>query len=227
MNAKKSKKGNLENERTIFFQIGLILSLAFILAAFEWETEQRHQIDLNTSGRTDVIEEIVDVTFHKKEIPPKPEPVITPIFIEVKNETEINEEIVYTSEVTEETENNPFLVIEEAEKEPDEKTIFTSVAEMPTFPGGMEALYKYLKDNLTYPRTAVEANISGTVYVDFVVWKDGSIRMAEVVRRIGGGCDEEALRVVENMPNWNPGIQRTLKVNVQMNLPVKFKLNNN
>ena len=227
MNVKKSKNGNLENKRGIFFQVGLILSLAFVLAAFEWETEHRNQIDFNTFDRGDVIEEIIDVTFQKKELPPKPQPVVTPVFIEVKNDEHIEDEILITSEVTLETENNPFIVLEEAEKETEEQTIFTSVGEMPTFPGGMEALYQYLKDNLTYPKTAVDANISGTVYVDFVVWKDGSIRMAEVVRKIGGGCDEEALRVVQNMPHWNPGIQRTLKVNVQMNLPVKFKLNRN
>lgn len=226
MKAKKSKKGNLENKRGIFFHIGLILSLAVVLTAFEWRSKQFNQIDMYTLDRGDEIEEIIDITIHKKELPVKPRPVVVPVFVEVENETEINEEIEFTAENTDETENNPFIVHEEAEKEPDEKTIFTSVGEMPTFPGGMEALYKYLKDNLTYPKEAIEANISGIVYVDFVVWNDGSIRMVEVVRKIGGGCDEEAFRVVQNMPNWNPGIQRTLKVNVQMNLPVKFKWNN-
>jgi len=78
---------------------------------------------------------------------------------------------------------------------------------------------------MKYPTRAREAGIEGTVHVSFVVWNDGSIRNTSILRGIGGGCDEEAIRVVNLMPKWKPGIQLTKKVNVQMSLPVKFVLN--
>ena len=94
----------------------------------------------------------------------------------------------------------------------------------PEFPGGMEALIKYLSENIKYPEQAKKDKIQGKVYISFVVEKDGSVADAKVLRGIGGGCDEEALRVVNAMPNWTPGKQRNTPVRVQFNLPVAFKL---
>jgi TonB family protein len=94
----------------------------------------------------------------------------------------------------------------------------------PEFPGGMEALMKYLSENIKYPEQAKKDKIQGKVYISFVVEKDGSVAGAKVLRGIGGGCDEEALRVVNAMPKWTPGKQRNTPVRVQFNLPVAFKL---
>lgn len=94
----------------------------------------------------------------------------------------------------------------------------------PEFPGGMEALMKYLSENIKYPEQAKKENIQGKVYMRFVVEKDGSIVDAEILRGIGGGCDEEALRVVNAMPKWEPGKQKGTPVRVQYNLPIVFKL---
>jgi len=102
--------------------------------------------------------------------------------------------------------------------------VFMVVEEMPDFPGGETALNRFLSDSLQYPRLAKENNISGTVYVSFVVEKDGSVIDIRVLRGIGGGCDEEAVRVIKLMPNWKPGKQRGKPVQVQYNLPVKFSL---
>jgi protein TonB len=102
--------------------------------------------------------------------------------------------------------------------------IFLVVETMPEFPGGEEALNTYLADSLRYPAVAIEMAIQGRVFVTFVVEKDGSISDARILRGIGGGCDEEALRVIQNMPKWNPGRQRGKPVRVQYNLPVKFRL---
>ncbi len=100
----------------------------------------------------------------------------------------------------------------------------TIVEEMPQFPGGEEALYKYLVENLTYPQTAKEKGIQGKVWITFVVEKDGSITDVRIMRDIGGGCGEEAMRVVRNMPKWKPGKQNGVLVRVQFNLPVSFTL---
>lgn len=106
-----------------------------------------------------------------------------------------------------------------------EKQVFTVVEVMPQFPGGEEGRIKYLKENVNYPEAARKQGIEGTVFVTFVVEKDGSVTNARVLRGIGGGCDEEALRVVSAMPNWKPGMQRGKPVRVQFNVPIKFNLN--
>ena len=94
----------------------------------------------------------------------------------------------------------------------------------PEFPGGVEALYKYLAQNIHYPEQAKKEQIQGRVFVNFVVGKDGSITDAVVKRGIGGGCDEEALRVVNAMPKWTPGKVRGENVRVNYDLPINFKL---
>ncbi len=108
--------------------------------------------------------------------------------------------------------------------EQEEDQIFMVVEQMPEFPGGEEALYKYLAGNITYPQMAKESGIQGRVYVTFIVEQDGSISDVRVLRGIGGGCDEESIRVVKAMPKWKPGKQRGKPVRVQYNLPVKFSL---
>lgn len=106
----------------------------------------------------------------------------------------------------------------------DTDQVFQVVEVDPEFPGGMEALIKYLSENIKYPEQAKKDKIQGKVYISFVVEKDGSVADAKVLRGIGGGCDEEALRVVNAMPKWTPGKQRNTPVRVQFNLPVAFKL---
>jgi protein TonB len=102
--------------------------------------------------------------------------------------------------------------------------IFTIVEKMPEFPGGEEALMNYLSKNIKYPQTAKELGIQGTVYVSFVVDQYGNINNVKLLRGIGGGCDEEAVRVVEKMPRWNPGKQGGRPVKVEYRLPIRFRL---
>ncbi len=102
--------------------------------------------------------------------------------------------------------------------------IFTIVEEQPSFPGGDEARIRFLSENIKYPESAKEISIQGRVYVTFVVETDGSISNITILRGIGGGCDEEAVRVVSMMPRWEPGRQRGKAVRVQFNLPIKFTL---
>lgn len=101
---------------------------------------------------------------------------------------------------------------------------FTVVEQAPDFPGGDEARVKFLHDNIRFPQMARESGIEGTVYVTFVVEKNGSISNVQILRGIGGGCDEEATRVIKQMPNWKPGKQNGQAVRVQFNMPIKFTL---
>ncbi|MBL7951093.1 MAG: energy transducer TonB [Flavobacteriales bacterium] len=106
--------------------------------------------------------------------------------------------------------------------DPDEALAIAEV--MPVHPGGEEAMFKYLMKELKYPELAVENGIQGVVYVNFVVERDGTITTIRVLRGIGAGCDEEAMRVVRNMPPWSPGLQGGRPVRVMYNLPIRFKL---
>ncbi len=125
---------------------------------------------------------------------------------------------------------------------PEEKTVdvpFLIVEAMPNFQGCDDEnmskpdkrkcteskLLNFLYSKSRYPEIARQNEIEGTVYIKFVIEKDGSITNAVILRDIGGGCGEEALRVVNSMPKWTPGKQRGRPVRVQFNLPVKFKLN--
>ena len=94
---------------------------------------------------------------------------------------------------------------------------------MPAFPGGEEAMFEFIRDNIKYPPAARDAGIKGRVYIQFVVDKKGKISNVEVLRGIGGGCEEEAMRVVEMMPKWTPGEQAGRKVSVIYRLPFKFE----
>jgi len=107
---------------------------------------------------------------------------------------------------------------------PEDDPVFTVVDKMPQFPGGEEARIKYMSGNIKYPEAAKKAGVQGTVYVTFVIGKDGSINDVKVLRGIGSGCDEEAIRVIKGMPFWSPGEQRGQPVKVQFNMPIKFSL---
>ena len=95
---------------------------------------------------------------------------------------------------------------------------------MPEFPGGEQAMMQFVADNVKYPQEAIDKEISGRVMVGFVVEKDGSISDVKVVKGIGGGCDEEAVRVVNAMPKWKPGMDKGKPVRVSYMMPFTFKL---
>ena len=105
-----------------------------------------------------------------------------------------------------------------------EDTVYQIVEEMPKFPGGEEAMFKFISENVKYPQEAKDKNIAGRVFVNFVIEKDGSVDEVKVLRSIGGGCDEEAVRVVKSMPKWTPGKQKGKPVRVSYIMPFVFKL---
>jgi protein TonB len=114
--------------------------------------------------------------------------------------------------------------LEEMEEMVADSQIFMVVETMPEFPGGDDSLHNYVMKNLEYPASAVQSSVQGRVFVTFVIEEDGSVTNVRILRGIGGGCDEEAVRVVSMMPKWIPGKQRGQPVRVQFNLPIKFTL---
>ncbi|PKP53960.1 MAG: hypothetical protein CVT92_02005 [Bacteroidetes bacterium HGW-Bacteroidetes-1] len=112
-----------------------------------------------------------------------------------------------------------------ADAEPIEGDIFTVVQDMPEYPGGPGKMMEFIAKNIIYPPAAREKGIQGRVFINFIVETDGSVSNVKVLRGIGGGCDEEAVRVVSMMSNWKPGQQRGQNVRVSFNIPIKFLLN--
>ena len=105
-----------------------------------------------------------------------------------------------------------------------EQEIFGLAEQMPAFQGGEKAMFEFVSENLVYPQEAIEAGIEGRVFVRFWINEDGSLSDFEVPRGIGYGCDEEAVRVIQSMPKWQPGKQMGKVVRVQYIVPVNFKL---
>jgi TonB family protein len=103
-------------------------------------------------------------------------------------------------------------------------TVYDAVEQMPSFPGGDNARVDYLQETLNYPTLALKRGIEGRVFVTFIIEKNGSISHVRVLRGIGGGCDEEAVRVIQNMPRWVPGKQNGKPVRVRFNMPFKFTI---
>ena len=105
---------------------------------------------------------------------------------------------------------------------PSEKMIYSFVEQMPEFQGGEKALYSFLADNIKYPVQAMDSCISGTVYLKFIVNENGSVSDVVLLKGIGYGCDLEAIRVVNLMPDWIPGNQDGKNINIYYSLPIKF-----
>ena len=223
MESRKSQKADLEGKKLIFRQIGLIVALAVIFLAFEWKSYEKTLDDLGQREVVDITEEIVPITEQKVKPPPPPAPKQVVKINVVEDDVEVEEDIIIDVEANQETVVEEYIPME-AEEEPGEAQIFMVVESMPEFPGGEAALNKYLYENIKYPQMAKESGIHGRVFVTFVVERNGEVTDVRVLRGIGGGCDEEAIRVVQNMPKWDPGKQRGKPVRVQFNLPIKFTL---
>ena len=139
-------------------------------------------------------------------------------------EIQIKEDIVINAEVEQNEVIEEYVAPEVVEEVVVEEEIFQIVEEMPSFPGGEAKLNDYIAKNVKYPQIARETGIQGHVFVGFVIEPDGSISNVRLLRGIGGGCDEEAIRVVKSFPKWKPGKQRGKAVRVSYQLPVFFKL---
>lgn len=224
MRNKKSASKNLENKRTLFFQIGLIVSLLMVFYAFQWKQGGRRNIEMPGSQITFIEITELPVTFPEQPAPPPPpapgQIAIVDDGVDVPDDFYVD---VFTDPFAPVGEYVP-LVPPTKPEEATEKPIFIAVEEMPEFPGGEQALIRYLATNTRYPKAARSMNIQGTVFVSFVVEPDGSISHVTLQRGIGGGCDEEALRVVSSMPRWKPGKQSGQPVRVSFSSRIVFKL---
>lgn len=227
MEVKKSPKADLDSKRLTFALIGLVVSLFIVWRVFEIKSYDKRTLE-NLQRTVEIIEEeMVEIT--KQEAPkpqaPAPKPQATQIQV-VEDDVEVEDEIDINAEVSQEEiiEEYVYEAPEIEEEEIVEAEIFTVVEQMPEFPGGAAEMTRFIQKNIKYPMMARESDIQGRVYINFVVEPDGSVSNVTVMRGIGGGCDEEAVRIVNMMPKWNPGKQRGIAVRCSFTVPIVFRL---
>lgn len=228
MEIKKSKGANLETNRPTYLLMGFVFALSLIYVCFEYTNKDIKIHDTDTVA--EIIEEDIqiDQTIQEETPPPPPEPEEVPDVIEeikvveddVKvenvdfNSEDKKDEVVVFHEIPK--------VVEEVEEEVEE--VFMVVEEQAEFPGGQSALMKYFNDNIRYPVSASENGVQGRVICQFTVWKDGSISDIKVLRSVHPALDNEAIRLIKNMPKWKPGKQLGKPVASRFTLPVLFRL---
>lgn len=225
MEIKKSPKASLEDKKLLFTLMGLVLVLSMLYIGFEWTESEVKIYDVVDTGMQ--AEEEIEIIQTQQEITPPPPPP-APDVVEVINVVE-DDVIVESVEIQTEDNKNAEVVIAAPVavapvQEEEDNVVFQVVETMPGFPGGDQALFKFLGDNVKYPVIAQENGIQGRVICQFVVNRDGSIVDVEVVRPVDPSLDKEAIRVIKSMPKWTPGKQRGKPVRVKYTLPVNFKL---
>ncbi|MCF0190452.1 MAG: energy transducer TonB [Marinilabiliaceae bacterium] len=227
MEIKKSPKADLENKKGLFTEIGLAVVLACTLGAFEYSSKAA---DIDVASLPDEVvveEEMVPVTTQDeiKPPPPPPPPKMAEVLNIVTDDTDISDELeVLDTEATEETEIEFREVVAEEEAEEVSDEVFVIVEQMPVFPGGDAQLRKYLAESVKYPVIAAENGIQGRVFVSFVVNQKGEVTNVKVARPFDPNLDKEAVRVVQSMPKWAPGMQRGKPVKVSYTVPINFVL---
>ena len=225
MQVKKSENASLEKDKLVYVLMGLVFTLSLVYVALEWT--EREVTKYEVTDTEFLFEEEVEMQQTTQETPPPPPPPAVQE-VEVLNVVEDNVE-TESIEVNAEDDKAEEVVIaapvEAPVEEEEEEVVFVVVESMPEFPGGQQALFKYLSENVKYPVIAQENGIQGRVICQFVVNKDGSIVDVEVVRSGGDpSLDKEAIRVIKSMPKWKPGKQRGKPVRVKYTVPVNFKL---
>lgn len=222
MELKKSIAADVHRKSSLFFNLGLAISLSLVVLSFEWKTYNDSGIVLK-GQISDDFEDLLDIPLTEQPPPPPPK-IQQPEIIEVPDEEEIEEEIEVDLdiEITEEDVVEQ-IVFEDAEEEVADE-IFTIVQNKPEFKGGNKEFMRFLQKNIVYPSQARRMGVEGRVFVQFVIGKDGSVSQVEILKGLGAGCDKEAIRVISKSPNWLPGKQRGKPVRVRMVVPLIFSL---
>lgn len=227
MEAKKSKKADLDNKRGLFMEIGLIVALAIVIIMFS--VSQREKIIEAMAPVASVDEvEMIDVTTEKE---PETVPVqhqtvsvITDVLNVVRNETKIETSIGWVDFEDEDIDIAPIQVETE---EIEEETIFIVADEKPTFQGGdLNTFRNWVQSNVKFPQIALENGIQGRVILSFVIERDGRLTNIKVLQTPDRSLSEEAIRVLNKSPKWAPGKQRNQVVRVSYTLPVEFRVAN-
>ena len=228
MEAKKSPKADLENKKTLFIQIGLVIALVLCLLAFNWTTGQKNDSVFEGMTEQAIEEEQIPVT---EEMPPEqappPEVTVTDLFEIVQDDVVLTNEVSFDDdETTEDKVVEIYAPVSlQAEEEATEEEVFVIVEDMPKFKGGdINKFREWVQKRVRYPEIASENGIQGRVYITFVVETSGLVSSVSVTRSVDALLDEAAKEAVEASPKWEPGMQRGRPVRVRYSIPIIFQI---
>lgn len=227
MELKKSPKANLENKKTLFTEIGLVISLAIVLGAFEYSTSEKTVSTLEEETFVPIEEEVIPITQNTPPPPAQPKiPVLSDQIDIVEDNIQVEDIVINTEDVADMGVEIMDYVAEVVEEEIVEEAVpFAIVEEKPSFMGGdANTFNKWVQSKLEYPAVAAENGISGRVVLEFDIDKNGNLVNLRVLRGVDPALDQEAIRVVSQSPKWTPGRQRDMPVSVKYQFPVVFQL---
>ena len=221
METKKNPSVDINKSRGLFLNIGLVTTLLTTIILFQWNFADPKLGDMvGQASDDDEMEEVIVTEI----LPPPPPKLEIPQTIEVVDD---EEEIEEEPPVFEEPDDNTEIVeVREVVEEEVEEEIFLIVEQSAEPKGGMVAFRTHLANYLSknYPERAKKAGIQGTVFIKFYVDKDGTTKGFEVLKGIGGGCDEAAIEAIKSYGTWSPPKQRGRAVKQWFNIPVKFRI---
>lgn len=225
MELKKSPKADLNNKRGLLLEIGLVVSLLLVIAAFAY-TPKEYRIEIVTEYVAPVEEEITEVTRQDQKPPEAPKKVevkvITDMLEVVTNDTKITTDVDF-AEFDENTEVIQQVEVKEEVIEDDQPFLIAET--MPSFQGGdLNKFRAWVQQNIRFPQIALENGIQGRVVLSFVIEKDGRLTNIQVLQTPDRSLSDEAIRVLQQSPKWSPGKQRNQPVRVRYTLPVEFRI---
>lgn len=227
MKTKKNPKADLEKMRTLFFQFGLLFTLAVLLLAFNWQTPENDQDVLLLTSGAEIVDVQIPVTIQDKtEVLPPPPPKPTIEFELVGDEAEIEDPPIFIPTDTDQDERMiDYGDFGEEDDAPEPDPILHNVQIEPEFKSKRYASFQeYILDNIVFPEAAKQNGISGAVYFQFVVEKDGSLSQIKVTRGVDEALDDEVLRVIQGSPKWESGLQNGKLVRAFYSMRIKFVL---
>ncbi len=228
MEIKKSPKADLQNKKGLFLEIGLIIALLAVIAAFLY-TPKEYRIEKVDNNYGPIEEEITEITRNEQKPPEQPQKVEIKVFNDildiVTNDAKITTDISFEDFADDLEITTQVVEVEEEEIEDDQP--FIKVEKMPTFQGGdLNKFRNWVQERVRYPQIAQENGVSGKVVLSFVVEKDGTLTNIEVLQSPDRSLADEAVRVLKTSPKWEPGQQRNQPVRVKYTLPVDFRIQN-
>jgi len=225
---KKSPKGDLEKKKNTFLLIGFVVVLGLIYFGFELFATTDLAKDLGVPDDDLIVVMDEDVIATDPTPPPPPPPVQqqTEAIIKIVDDNiKVITDFDFSQDFDLDMAIEEYVPIEIVEEEVDNTPPMRFVEEMPEPIGGLDAMYAFLQSNLKYPEVARNNGISGQVFIEFVVEKDGTIGNVKVLVGVYPELDQEAVRVVKLLPKWKPGKQMGKPVRCFYNIPIRFTIN--
>jgi protein TonB len=232
MEHKKKPELELGKKYTLFLNVGLVISLSVCLLAFEWKTypglsgDKKEKVDYQPSDDFELVDIppipaiIPPAVKPVEKLPQPPEDLSTIVEDALAPDDNLFPELPDVPDVI----PAPVSVLPEGIPEEIVEDAVVDVSVLEKEPEGRAQFYQYISKHLRYPKAAQQSGVEGKVFVQFVIDKDGSIMEVNVIKGLGFGLDEEAIRIIQKAPKWTPAKQRGKPVRVRMALPIMFKL---